>query len=313
MMMGSFLFKQRAREALKGNWQTALVVTFFSTALVTLAQVLQSVTLADVQSVLNSLQAYLSTLPQTGELSLDSQKQLLQLYDMLLQAVAAVPQTTMAGLLGLNAAALLLSPVFSVSCSLYFICRIKGEEIGFVRGLFGRMPIFFKALWLHVRMFVQIALWSLLFIIPGIIAALRYSMAVYFLAEEPSISAGEAIRRSKAVMKNRKFSYFMLLFSFVGWNLLISLAQILLLGLVGQVITLVAAQFMTLWVSTYMNASCAAFYRTVSHPAGMDELLSSMRSRMRQAGMSESDIHAAGFGEPTQIPEEDETSGGEEE
>ena len=45
----------------------------------------------------------------------------------------------------------------------------------------------------------------------------------------------------------------------------------------------------------------------------IDELLSSMRSRMRQAGMSESDIHAAGFGEPTQIPEEEETNGGEEE
>ena len=312
MMMGSFLFKQRAREALKNNWQTALVVTFFSTALVTIVQVLQSVVLQDVQSVLASLQAFMATLPQTGELSGDARMQMLELYDMLFKAAAAVPQSTMAGLLGLNVASLVISPVLSVSCSWYFICRMKGEEIGAIKGLFARMPVFFKALWLHVRMFVQIALWSLLFVIPGIIAALRYSMAVYFLAEEPSISAGEALRRSKAVMRDKKMTYFMLLVSFVGWNLLISMAQMLLLGLVGQVITLVAAQFMSLAVSTYMNASCAAFYRAVSHPDGMGELMGSMRSRMRQAGMSESDINAAGFGDTTQIPEED-ADGGEEE
>lgn len=312
MMMGSFLFKQRAREALKGNWQTALVVTFFSTALVTIAQVLQNVALQDVQSVLSSLQAFMATLPQTGELSGDARMQMLELYDMLFKAVSAVPKSTMTGLLALNIASLVLSPVLSLSCSHYFICRLRGEEIGAIRGLFGRMPIFFKALWLHVRMFVQIALWSLLFVIPGIIAAVRYSMAVYYLAEDPSISAGEALRRSKAVMKDKKMTYFMLLVSFVGWNLLISMAQILMLGLVGQVITLVAAQFMSLAVSTYMNASCAAFYRAVSHPDGMGELLVSMRSRMRQAGMSESDIDAAGFGEETKIPEE-EADGGEKE
>ena len=47
MMMGSFLFKQKAREMLKGNWQTALVVSFFSGVLLTDAQVRQSVSFKD--------------------------------------------------------------------------------------------------------------------------------------------------------------------------------------------------------------------------------------------------------------------------
>ena len=62
MMMGSFLFKQKAREMLKGNWQTALVVSFFSGVLLTVAQVLQSVSFKDVQSVMDSLTVLISRL-----------------------------------------------------------------------------------------------------------------------------------------------------------------------------------------------------------------------------------------------------------
>ena len=69
MMMASFLFKQKAREALKGNWQNALVVTFFACIFSTIAQVLQTVTMADVQRVVNSLSAALSMLPEGSQLT----------------------------------------------------------------------------------------------------------------------------------------------------------------------------------------------------------------------------------------------------
>ncbi len=314
MMMGSFLFKQKAREMLKGRWQNALVISFFSGVFLTAAQVLQSVTLKDVQSVMDSLTLFMGTMG--AELTNAQTQQFLELYNKLLAAIGSVPDAMWTALIVINLLALVVTPALTLSCQCYFIRLTKGEDIGVNAGLLSRIRILPKALWLHVRMFVQIFLWSLLFIIPGFIAALRYSMATYYMAEDPSISAGEAIRLSKEAMKvkGRKPSYFMLLISFVGWNLLISIAQLLLLSMAGTVITLVAAQFMSLALSTYVNASCAAYYFAVSTPEGMDSLMDTMRRRMRMAGLSEHDIANAGFGEKDDvIIDDDDANGGDQE
>ena len=63
-------------------------------------------------------------------------------------------------------------------------------------------------------------LWSLLFLVPGAIAALRCAMAPCIIAVNPGTKATEAIRLSKEMMKGRKRAYFRLLLSFSGWYLL---------------------------------------------------------------------------------------------
>ena len=315
MMMGSFLFKQKAREMLKGNWQNALVISFFSGVLLTITQVLQSIMLKDVQSVMDSLTVLMGSIG--AELTNAQSQQVLELYSKLFAALTSIPDSAWTLMIALNLLALVITPALTLSCSYYFIRLTQKEDIGITSGLFCRMRILPKALWLHVRIFVQVFLWSLLLFIPGVIAALRYSMAPYFMAEDPSISAGEAIRRSKEAMKvkGRKPGYFLLLISFVGWNLLISMAQLLLLGMLGSVVTLVAVQFMTLMLNTYINASCAAFYFSVSRTDGMEELFATMRRRMKQAGISDSDISAAGFGQTddVMIDEEEDADGGDDE
>jgi len=296
MLLNSFLFKQKARAALKGNWQTALVVTFFTGVFSTIAQVLQNVTMADIQRVMDSLAAAFSALPQGAELTVQQAGELSDLYRRLISAINSVPQALWIGLIAVNVLSIVLTPALSISCCRYFVCRDRGEEPGVKDGLLGRMPIWGKAFWLYVRMHVQVFLWSLLFVIPGVIAAMRYSMAPYFLADDPALSAKEAIAKSKEVMKDKKLSFLMLMVSFVWWSLAVTAAQFLLQPLLGTVLTLVAAQFFSLWVSTYINASYAAFYRAVTRPEGMDDLMDNMRSRMRDMGMSENDIHDAGFG-----------------
>jgi len=296
MLLNSFLFKQKARAALKGNWQTALVVTFFTGVFSTIAQVLQNVTMADIQRVMDSLAAAFSALPQGAELTVQQAGELSDLYRRLISAINSVPQALWIGLIAVNVLSIVLTPALSISCCRYFVCRDRGEEPGVKEGLLGRMPIWGKAFWLYVRMHVQVFLWSLLFVIPGVIAAMRYSMAPYFLADDPALSAKEAIAKSKEVMKDKKLSFLMLMVSFVWWSLAVTAAQFLLQPLLGTVLTLVAAQFFSLWVSTYINASYAAFYRAVTRPEGMDDLMDNMRSRMRDMGMSENDIHDAGFG-----------------
>ena len=63
-------------------------------------------------------------------------------------------------------------------------------------------------------------LWSLLFIIPGIIKGLSYSMTTYILADEPDLSAQEALRRSQQMMMGHKGQLFLLQLSFIGWHFL---------------------------------------------------------------------------------------------
>ena len=95
---------------------------------------------------------------------------------------------------------------------------------------------------------IYILLWSLLFIIPGIIVSFSYAMTEYILAENPELSASEAISRSKQMMDGNKWRLFCLQFSFIGGSILCAFT----LG-IGN-----------LWLTPYKQAATAAFYREVS-------------------------------------------------
>ena len=96
---------------------------------------------------------------------------------------------------------------------------------------------------------LYIILWSLLFIIPGIMAAYSYSMTGYILAENPNMPADEAIARSKQMMDGNRWRLFCLQISFIGWSILSSL---LTFG-IGD-----------LWLTPYRQAASAVFYREIS-------------------------------------------------
>ena len=112
-----------------------------------------------------------------------------------------------------------------------------------IESLFSRFSYFGNALVLRLLMFLKILAWTLLFIVPGIVAAYRYSMAPYVMAENPTMTATEAIEESKRLMATNKWRLFCLQLSFIGWMLLASLT------IVGGVFLL-----------PYMEAANAAFY-----------------------------------------------------
>ena len=66
-------------------------------------------------------------------------------------------------------------------------------------------------------------LWFLLFIIPGIIKSLAYSMTPYIIADNPDIEPMDAIDKSREMMHGNKMRLFFLYFSFIGWFLLSAL------------------------------------------------------------------------------------------
>lgn len=64
------------------------------------------------------------------------------------------------------------------------------------------------------------SLWTLLLIIPGIIAAISYQQAIYIMIdgeEDPK----ECIKKSKEMMRGYKIDYFTFILSFIGWGLLV--------------------------------------------------------------------------------------------
>lgn len=95
---------------------------------------------------------------------------------------------------------------------------------------------------------LYVFLWSLLFVIPGVIANFRYAMAAYILAENPDMTASEAIDASKQMMVGNKWRLFCLNFSFIGWDILC----IFTLG-IGYLV-----------INPYKEAAYAAFYREIS-------------------------------------------------
>ncbi|MGN0506953.1 MAG: DUF975 family protein [Lachnospiraceae bacterium] len=95
---------------------------------------------------------------------------------------------------------------------------------------------------------IYVVLWTLLFVIPGIIASYRYAMTPYILLENPGMTANEAITKSKELMQGNKWRLFCLQFSFIGWSILC----VFTLG-IGF-----------LWLVPYMEAANAAFYREIS-------------------------------------------------
>lgn len=92
---------------------------------------------------------------------------------------------------------------------------------------------------------LYIALWSLLFIIPGIVKSYAYAMTPFIMADHPDMTAQDAITASKELMDGHKGELFMLGLTFIGWDILAGLS----LG-IGH-----------LWLSPYKNAVYAVFYR----------------------------------------------------
>jgi uncharacterized membrane protein len=81
----------------------------------------------------------------------------------------------------------------------------------------------YKKFWPIFSMYFLISLfttlWSLLLIIPGIIASLSYTVAPLIMADGED-DAMECIRKSKSMMNGYKWDYFKFSFSFIGWILL---------------------------------------------------------------------------------------------
>ena len=120
----------------------------------------------------------------------------------------------------------------------------KKPEVGDV---FSGFSIFGKAWWLSFITNFFIMMWSILFFIPGIIKGYSYSMAIYILAENPTMTAREALNESKRITQGAKVNLFVLDLSFIGWAILCGITFGILL----------------IYVIPYMNATYVNAYKAI--------------------------------------------------
>lgn len=147
---------------------------------------------------------------------------------------------------GNNLLSIIIGAPFTLGFAIFFLAISRNQDAEFAQ-IFQGFNNFGKALGSYLLMLLFIILWMLLLIVPGIIAALSYSLTFFILADEPSIGAMEAIDKSKAMMNGYKAKLFRLQLRFMGWALLSVFT--LFIGL--------------LWLIPWMYVSLAKFYDDV--------------------------------------------------
>ena len=150
---------------------------------------------------------------------------------------------------GSIASVVILAPAFSLAVVAIYLNMTNGQKAQ-VGDLFSRFNDFWAAFKVNFLVGFFTALWSMLFVIPGIVKAYSYSQAMFILAENPNIGALDAINRSKAMMNGHKMDLFILELSFIGWHILGGLT----FGIAY------------IWIIPYISAAKANFYNSIKNP-----------------------------------------------
>ena len=149
---------------------------------------------------------------------------------------------------------IIITPAFSLSLIRVYLNVIKGNHPK-AEDSFSGFDDFWSAFKVTFLVGLFTFLWSLLFVIPGIIKGYSYSMSTYILAENKGKPALECINESKAMTNGHKMDLFVLGLSFIGWGFLCAIT----LGIAS------------IWVIPYMQATYANAYNSLKPIAIADE------------------------------------------
>lgn len=224
-------FRERARKALNGKWILALVTGFIAAW----------------------LGAYTALESSAGGLNSNRVKEIResgyienQLLNELLFVIWSILIVFAVVILMIMVVRLILSGPVSLGYAKFNLNLVDNRNPQ-LTDLFSQFRYFGKGLVMQLLRWLFIYLWTLLLIIPGIVAIYKYAMAPYILCENPNMSAYDAIQESKWLMDGNKWRLFCLNFSFIGWDILC----VFTLG-IGY-----------LWLKPYREAAFAAFYREI--------------------------------------------------
>lgn len=141
---------------------------------------------------------------------------------------------------------LLLIP-FTIAASGYYLNHIRGFNPEWKSLYKEGIDNYGSYLVTGVLVNVFTVLWSLLFVVPGIIKALAYSQAKYVIHDNPRLKGKEAIEISKRMTNGFKGDLFSMYLSFIGWYILV--------GLTGGILSI--------YVTPYVETTAAMYYENL--------------------------------------------------
>jgi uncharacterized membrane protein len=222
--MRASLLRQRAKMSLTGNYWNAVLVAF-------------------VAAIMGGL------LPAYGpyiEIDAESFSKIWRGFSsyavVLLSAVGSIGSV-------LSIVNLVLGGVVQIGYAKYLLKQYNGHS-GEVKDLFSCFDYFAQGFLQKLLRILYIILWSFLFIVPGIIKALSYSMTPFIMAENPEMKAKNAIQASETLMHGHKADLFYFLLSYIGWYFF-------------AVLTCGIGVF---FLNPYIHAGYTAFYRSIVPP-----------------------------------------------
>lgn len=186
--------KTNAKEILKAKYWKAVLVAFIASALT---------------GASSYTSAGSSNSDEIGDLLTSFSPQLI---------IAIVGIIVFSALIGIAISIFLENPLL-IGCYKFFInCKKDGENLNDIVMTFknGYMNVVLTEFLRGLFTF----LWSMLFVIPGIIKGYEYMMIPYLLADNPQMDREEAFAKSKEMMDGNKWKAFVLDLSFFGWGLL---------------------------------------------------------------------------------------------
>ena len=199
------------RNALAGKWQSAIIAVIVYTLCVQLPP-----------AILNTLfgidmgELYSMNMGYSYNVGVDS-------YSTVYNSMPAY--SPLSGIYSL-----LVTGAMDLGLTLFFLAMFRRQIVG-IGDVFLGFERYGKALGLFLFQGLFILLWSLLFIVPGIIAAIRYSQAFFILADDPNKGIRQCMDESKMMMRGNKAKYFCLSLSFIGWGILASIPAGVLSGI----------------------------------------------------------------------------------
>ena len=250
-------FRAMGRESMRGRLNTVIIVGL-------------------IYTIAQSLPSLITTLINPGITSVYPGGDYFG--DFIDNAVEASPIITISES-ALSIASLLIAGPLALGIAYCYLGFRRRREVSGAY-VFSGFSNFWRAVGLILLQGVFIFLWALLLIIPGIIAAYRYKLAFFVMADNPQISPIEAIRVSKYLTSGNKGKLFLLDLSFIGWAILLVIAISLISVPTGFLIAWgmpgIGIEAVTTFISAiisaipagilavYMGVSEAAFYEGVS-------------------------------------------------
>ena len=193
-------FRTMAREKLSGKWGTAILLTLLATILGAATTAALGIELKFESGngvILVILEEYSFTILKGGIIS----------------TILAVM------VLGWGILTLVIGGAMTLGYCQFHQNLVRNEEAE-VNTLFVHKEKLWHGFCINFLQGLYIILWTLCFLIPGIMAGYSYSMAHFIANDHPEMTAGEVITASKEMMRGHRWRLFCLEISFIGWALL---------------------------------------------------------------------------------------------